>query len=164
MANTYTQIYLQIAFAVEGRASVIPSANKEELHRYLTGIVTNRGQKLIAINSMHDHVHILVGLKPDLALSDLVRDVKAGSPKFINERHWVVGRFAWQEGFGAFSYSHSQLSDVIRYIQNQEQHHATRSFGDEYREFLERFAVEYDPRYVFKPIEDRPPLTGLGGG
>ena len=164
MANTYTQIYLQIAFAVEGRASVIPSANKEELHRYLTGIVTNRGQKLIAINSMHDHVHILVGLKPDLALSDLVRDVQAGSSKFINERHWVAGRFTWQEGFGAFSYAHSQLSDVIRYIQNQEQHHATRSFGDEYREFLERFAVEYDPRYVFKPVEDRAPLTGLGGG
>lgn len=161
MANTYTQIYVQVVFAVEGRAAVIPHANKEELHRYITGIVTNRGQKLIAINSMPDHMHILIGLKPDLALSDLVRDIKAGSSKFINERHWVAGRFAWQEGFGGFSYAHSQLADVIRYIQNQEQHHAKRSFSDEYREFLERFAVEFDPRYVFKPVEDRPPLTGL---
>lgn len=162
MANTYTQIYLQIVFAVEGRASVIPSAHKEELHRYITGIVTNRGQKLIAINSMPDHMHILVGLKPDQALSDLVRDIKAGSSKFINERDWVAGRFSWQEGFGAFSYSHSQLTDVVRYIQNQEQHHARKSFAEEYREFLERFAVEYDSRYVFKPVMNGPPLTGLG--
>lgn len=163
MANTYTQIYLQIVFAVEGRASVIPPEHKDELHRYITGIVTNRGQKLIAINSMPDHIHILIGLKPDQALSDLVRDIKAGSSKFINERHWIAGRFSWQEGFGAFSYSHSQLTGVIRYIRNQEQHHARKSFTDEYREFLERFAVEYDSRYVFKPVMDSPPLTGLGG-
>lgn len=163
MANTYTQIYLQIVFAVEGRASLIPPGHKDELHRYITGIVTNRGQKLIAINSMPDHMHILVGLKPDQALSDLVRDIKAGSSKFINEHHWVAGRFSWQEGFGAFSYSHSQLTDIIRYIQSQEQHHVRKSFTDEYREFLERFAVEYDSRYVFKPVMDSPPLTGLGG-
>lgn len=164
MANTYTQIYIQIVFAVEARASVIPPEHEEELHRYITGIITNRGQKLIAINSMPDHVHILVGLKPDHALSDLVRDVKAASSKLINERHWVAGRFAWQEGFGAFSYSHSQLNDVVRYIQNQEHHHAKKSFGDEYREFLERFAVEYDSRYVFEDRGDRPPLTGLDHG
>lgn len=164
MANTYTQIYLQIVFAVEGRTSVIPPAYKEELHRFITGIVTNRGQKLIAINSMPDHIHILIGLKPDHALSDLVRDIKAASSKLVNERHWVAGRFSWQEGFGAFSYSHSQLNDVIRYIKNQEQHHARESFTDEYRKFIERFAVQYDPRYTFKPVDDRPPLKGLENG
>ncbi len=161
MANTYTQIYLQVVFAVQGRASIIPKAQQEELHKFITGVVTNRSQKLIAINSMPDHVHLLVGLKADCALSDLVRDVKAASSKLINERHWVVGRFAWQEGFGAFSYSHSQLDDVIRYIANQEQHHAKKTFAEEYREFLERFGVDFDPRYVFKPVEDGPPLTGL---
>ncbi len=161
MANTYTQIYLQVVFAAQGRASVIPNAHKEELHKFITGVVTNRGQKLIAINSMPDHVHLLVGLKPDCALSDLVRDVKAASSKLINERDWVAGRFAWQEGFGAFSYSHSQLDDVIRYIANQELHHAKKTFAEEYREFLERFGVDFDPRYVFKPVEDGPPLTGL---
>ena len=161
MANTYTQIYLQVVFAAQGRASVIPNAHKEELHKFITGVVTNRGQKLISINSMPDHVHLLVGLKPDCALSDLVRDVKAASSKLINERDWVAGRFAWQEGFGAFSYSRSQLDDVIRYIANQEQHHAKKTFAEEYREFLERFGVDFDPRYVFKPVEDGPPLTGL---
>lgn len=161
MANTYSQIYLQVVFAVQGRASVIPKAHKEELHKFITGVVTNRSQKLIAINSMPDHVHLLVGLKPDRALSDLVRDVKAASSKLVNERHWLAGRFAWQEGFGAFSYSHSQLDDVIRYIANQEHHHAKKTFAEEYREFLERFGVDYDPRYVFKPVEDGPPLTGL---
>lgn len=153
MANTYTQIYIQIVFAVEGRVSVIPKEHKEELHKYITGIISKRGQKLISINSMPDHVHILIGLKPEHALSDLVRDVKAASSKFINELHWVAGRFSWQAGFGAFSYSHSQLGDVIRYIENQEQHHEKQSFGDEYKEFLERFAVEYDPRYIFKQME-----------
>ena len=162
MANTYTQIYLQVVFAVQGRAAVIPESHKEEVHKFITGVVTNRSQKLIAINSMPDHVHLLVGLKPDCALSDLVRDVKAASSKLINERHWMGGRFAWQEGFGAFSYSHSQLDDVVRYIANQEQHHTKKTFAEEYREFLERFGVDYDPRYVFKPVEDGPPLTGLG--
>lgn len=158
MANTYSQIYIQVVFAVAGRASVIPGEHKDELHRYVTGIVTRRGQKLIAINSMPDHVHLLIGLKPDCALSDLVGDVKAASSKLIHERQWVPGRFAWQEGFGAFSYSHSQLGDVIRYIQQQEEHHAKRTFAQEYREFLERFEIMYDPRYVFTSVEeqDRP--------
>jgi REP element-mobilizing transposase RayT len=158
MANTCSQIYIQVVFAVTGRASVIPKEHKDELHRYVTGIVTRRGQKLIAINSMPDHVHLLVGQKPDCALPDLVRDVKAALSRLIHERQWVLGRFAWQEGFGAFSYSHSQLGDVIRYIERQEEHHAKRTFTEEYREFLQRFAVEHDPRYVFAqvPQADRP--------
>ena len=107
-------------------------------------------QKLIAINNMPDHLHLLVGLRPDSSLSDLVRDIKAGSSKFIKEKRWVAGRFSWQEGFGAFSYSRSQLGTVIRYIENQQQHHAKKSFREEYVELLERFGVDYDAKYIFK--------------
>lgn len=155
MANTYTQIYIQIVFAVYGRESLINREHKEELHKYITGIVTNKNQKLIAINSMPDHSHILIGLKPDMALSDLVRDIKASSSKFINESGWLRGRFNWQEGFGAFSYSHSQLGAVIRYIQTQEEHHRKRSFKDEYLKLLRKFDVAFDEKYVFDFIEDR---------
>ncbi len=153
MANTYTQIYVQIVFAVQGRQNLIRNERKEELHRYITGIVTRQGQKLIAIHAMPDHVHILIGLKPSMALSDLVREIKTGSTNHINEQHWVTGRFSWQEGFGAFSYSHSQLDEVIRYIQNQEEHHHKKSFQEEYRTFLERFNVAYEERYLFAPLD-----------
>jgi putative transposase len=153
MANTYTQIYVHVVFAVEGRQSIIPRANKEELHKYITGIITRQKQKLIAINSMSDHIHILIGLKPDMALSDLVGDIKTGSTNHINRNRWVAGRFSWQDGFGAFSYSHSHLGTVIRYIQNQEKHHAKQSFRDEYQTLLDRFDVPHDERYIFKPVE-----------
>jgi putative transposase len=154
MANTYTQIYLHVVFAVEGRQSLIKPEHNDELQKYITGIVSGQKQKLIAINNMPDHLHLLVGIKPDIALSDLVRDVKAGSSKFINEKRWVLGRFSWQEGFGAFSYSRSQLGAVIRYIENQQKHHAKKSFHDEYIELLEKFGVEYDPQYIFKTGEE----------
>ena len=150
MANTYTQIYLHVVFAVEGRQSLIAPEHNDELQKYIAGIVAGQKQKLIAINNMPDHLHLLVGLKPDLALSDLVRDIKAGSSKFINEKHWVKGRFSWQEGFGAFSYSRSQLGAVIRYIENQQKHHAKQTFREEYVELLEKFNVDFDPRYIFK--------------
>ena len=150
MANTYTQLYVHVVFAVEGRQSLIQPEHNEELQKYITGIVSGQNQKLIAINNMPDHLHLLVGLRPDSSLSDLVRDVKAGSSKFINKKHWVRGRFSWQEGFGAFSYSRSQLGAVIRYIENQQRHHANQSFRDEYVELLEKFAVDYDRRYIFK--------------
>jgi putative transposase len=149
MANTYTQIYLHIVFAVEGRQNLIKPEYNDELQKYIAGIVTGQRQKLIAINNMPDHMHLLVGLRPDSSLSDLVRSVKAGSSKFINEKHWVLGRFSWQEGFGAFSYSRSQLDTVIRYIDNQQNHHAKKTFRDEYVGILEKFGVEYDPRYIF---------------
>src|SRR6266700_8419547 len=116
MANTYTQIYLHIVFAVSGRACVVASSRKEELQKYMTGIVTRQGQKLIAIHCMPDHTHVLIGLKPSMALSDLVGDIKTGSTNHINKNRWVVGRFCWQEGFGAFSYGHSQLNGIIAYI------------------------------------------------
>ncbi len=150
MANTYSQIYIHDIFAVEGRQNLIQPEHNDELQKYITGIVSGQKQKLIAINNMPDHLHLLVGMKPDLSLSDLVRDVKAGSSKFIKEKRWVAGRFSWQEGFGAFSYSRSQLSAVIRYIENQQKHHAKKSFREEYVELLEKFGVDYDPRYIFK--------------
>jgi REP element-mobilizing transposase RayT len=154
MANTYTQIYLHVVFAVEGRQSLIQPEHNDELQKYITGIVSAQRHKLIAINNMPDHLHLLVGLRPDAALSDLVRDIKANSSRFIREKRWVVGRFSWQEGFGAFSYSRSQLGAVIRYIENQQRHHVRQSFRDEYVELLERFGVEYDPRYVFKSLDE----------
>ncbi|HET6272933.1 MAG TPA: IS200/IS605 family transposase [Bacteroidota bacterium] len=153
MANTFTQIYIHIVFAVHGRQNLIRKEHKEELHKYTTGIITNKGQKLIAINSMPDHIHILVGLKPDKSVSDLVRDIKANSSGFVNDRNWIKGKFRWQEGYGAFSCSHSHLTRVITYIQNQEKHHSRRTFKQEYLEMLERFNVEYDNKYLFDWIE-----------
>jgi putative transposase len=153
MANTYTQVYIHVVFAVQGRQNFIRPEHSDELQKYITGIVTRQKQKLIAINNMSDHFHILIGLKPTMALSDLVGDIKSGSSGFINDRHWVPGKFAWQEGFGAFSYSHSQLTTVIRYIQNQTKHHSRKSFYFEYLELLERFNVPYDERYLLKPVE-----------
>src|SRR5438552_2408454 len=141
MANTYTQIYIHVVFAVEARQNLIGPEYKDELQKYMTGILSGQGQKLIAINNMPDHFHLLVGLKPTMALSDLVGAVKSGSSGFINKRQWFPGRFDWQEGFGAFSYSHSQLTTVIRYIQTQENHHARKTFREEYLEMLKKFDV-----------------------
>ena len=154
MANTYTQIYIHVVFAVEGRQYLIKQQNNDELQKYITGIVSGQKQKLIVINNMPDHLHLLVGLKPDISMSDLVRDVKANSSKLINEKRWVAGRFSWQEGFGALSHSRSQLGTVIRYIENQQKHHATKSFREEYIELLEKFGVDYDRRYIFKTEDD----------
>jgi len=154
MANTYTQIYVHVVFAVEGRQNLIPPKHNDELQKFITGIVSGQKQKLIAINNMPDHLHLLVGLRPDSSLSDLVRDVKAGSSKFIKEKRWVAGRFSWQEGFGAFSYSRSQLGTVIRYIENQQQHHARKSFREEYVELLEKFGVNYDKKYIFETHDE----------
>jgi len=153
MANTYSQIYIHVVFAVEGRQSLIKSQNNDELQKYVAGIVSAQKQKLIAINNMPDHVHMLIGLQPDMALSDLVRDVKSGSSGFIKRKRWVPGNFAWQEGFGAFSYSRSQLETIIRYIRNQQKHHAKKTFREEYIELLEKFGVEYDARYILKAVD-----------
>jgi putative transposase len=153
MANTYSEICIQIVFAVEGRQNLIRKENKEELHKYMTGIVTERGQKLLAVHCMPDHTHLLVGLRPSIALSDLVRDVKNGSTNFVNGRKWVVGRFSWQEGFGGFSYGHSQLTGIITYVRDQERHHAKRTFREEYVRFLKRYEIDHDERYIFRPLD-----------
>jgi len=153
MADTFSQIYIQVVFAVQGRQSLIPNKNKDELYKYITGIVTNKGQKLIRINGMPDHTHTLIGLKPAMALSDLVRDIKSNSSTFINDKGWVRGKFNWQEGYGAFSYGHSQLDRVIRYIDNQEEHHRKTTFREEYLTLLRRFNIEFKNEYLFEWIE-----------
>ena len=150
MPNTYSQIYIHIVFAVQGRQNLIHKNHREELHKYITGIVQKRGQKMLSVFCMPDHAHLLTGMKPSISISDLVRDVKAGSSKFINENKWMKGKFNWQEGFGAFSYSRSQIDTVINYILRQEEHHKKRTFKDEYIELLKKFEVEYDEQYLFK--------------
>jgi putative transposase len=150
MADTYARIYIHVVFAVEGRQNLIKPEHNEELQKYITGIVSAREQKLIAINNMPDHIHLLIGLRPEMSLSDLVRDIKANSSRFISEKRWVAGRFSWQQGFGAFSYSHSQIGTVVRYIQNQPKHHAKKSFREEYVEFLKKFNIDYEEKYIFK--------------
>ncbi len=154
MANTYTQIYIQIVFAVSERQNLISKENREELHKFITGIVTNRKQKLFAVFAMPDHVHILVSMSPAISISDLVRDIKAGCSKFINDKGWVKGKFNWQEGYGAFSYSKSSIDAVVKYILNQEELHKKKTFKEEYLDFMQKFEIEYDPKYVFEWIED----------
>jgi len=153
MPNTYSQIYIQIVFTVKGRQNLIDKNHKEELQKFISGIVQNRQQKLLAIYAMPDHIHILVGIKPNIAISDLVRDIKAGSSKFINDNRWINGKFNWQEGFGAFSYSRNQIDNVIKYIANQEEHHKKNSFKEEYMDFLKTYEIDYDENYLFEWID-----------
>ncbi len=153
MPNTYSQIYIQIVFAVKGRSNLINKDHREELHKYMSGVVRNRDQKMLAVFCMPDHTHMLIGMKPSISVSDLVRDVKASSSGFINDQKWVVGKFNWQGGFGAFSYSRSQIDRVIKYILNQEEHHRKKTFKEEYLELLDKFEIEYDERYLFEWID-----------
>ena len=153
MANTYTQIHIQFVFVVKYRQALINANWKDELYKYITGIVQTNKHKMICINGMPDHIHALIGVRPSQSISDLMQDVKAGSSKWINENGLVKGKFEWQEGYGAFSYSKSHLKDVIRYIENQEAHHNKKTFKEEYIEFLEKFEVEYDTKYIFKELE-----------
>ena len=153
MPNTYTQIYIHAVFAVEGRQSLIAPEHKIEIYKYMTTVIQNQKNKVMAINGMPDHVHLLIGLNPNVALSDLVRDVKAASSSLINDSRWVRGHFNWQRGYGAFSHSRSQVPRVAKYIEDQERHHVKRSFRDEYEALLKKFEVEYDPRYLFTYID-----------
>ncbi|MDG4945877.1 IS200/IS605 family transposase [Weeksellaceae bacterium KMM 9713] len=153
--GTFSQIYIQVVFAVKGRNSLIKSDWEEELFKYITGIVQNKGQKMLAINGMPDHIHFLIGMKPSCCLSDLVREIKKSSNLFINENGFSKYKFEWQEGYGAFSYSHSALDNVIKYINNQKEHHRTKTFKEEYKDFLLKFQVEHKDEYLFKWIEDR---------
>lgn len=153
MANTFSQIYIQIVFSVKGRQNLINANWKDELHKYICGIVNANQQKVYAFGGMADHIHILISIKPNISISDLVRDIKANSSKWINENRYVAGKFQWQEGFGAFSYSKSQLDSVITYINNQEKHHQNKSFKDEYIQLLEKYGIEYDEKYLFEWID-----------
>lgn len=153
MANTFSQIYLQFVFAVKDRYSLISKNNKEELHKYITSLVQARGAKLLAINCMPDHIHIFVGFKPTVLISDFVKEIKVQSNEFINSKDWRRGRFQWQEGYGVFSYSQSHIDSVIKYIQNQEIHHQKKSFKQEYIGLLEKFQIPFEERYLFDFIE-----------
>ncbi len=150
MANTYTQIYIMLVFGTKGRNNLITDEHEEEIYKYISGIIRNKAQKLLQINGMPDHTHILVSLKPDNSISGLVRDIKSNSSKFINEKKWFVGKFHWQKGFGAFSYSRSQIDDVVHYIKNQKEHHKKISFKEEYKKLLDLYGIEYDERYIFQ--------------
>ena len=153
MANTYTQIHLHLVFAVQFRASLIQTAWKDELYKYMTGIVQENKHKLLIINGMPDHVHLLIGMRPTQSVSDLLQDIKGSSSKWINERKFTMSRFQWQEGYGAFSYSKKELPVIIDYIKNQEQHHHQKTFLEEYKELLDEFEVAFDERYIFKSPE-----------
>ncbi len=153
MVNTYSQIHIQAVFAVAGRRSLIHPDWKEELFKYIAGIFRNQKQKLLAIGGVQDHIHLLFGLRPNIAISDLLRDVKANSSAFVNESRLIRSRFSWQEGYGAFSYSKSQVDVVAKYVLNQEKHHARRTFKDEYVTMLDRFEVDYEDRFLFDWIE-----------
>ena len=149
MTGTYSQIYLQIVFAVKGRENLIAKPWNDVLHKYISGIIRAKQQKPIIVNGMPDHIHAFFGLQPSMAISDLVRNVKNNASNFINENHFVKGKFAWQEGYGVFSYSRSQIGRVYDYILNQELHHRKRTFREEYMDFLKKFEIEYNEKYLF---------------
>jgi putative transposase len=153
MANTYSQIHIQVVFAVQNRVSLIGNDWKDELYKYITGVIQNHDHKVLQINGMPDHIHILIGLRPTQALANLMKMVKQDSSKWINLKGFVKGKFSWQAGYGAFSYSKEQIPRVINYIQNQVKHHSKKSFLKEYEELLKTHEIEYDQRYIFKPIE-----------
>jgi REP element-mobilizing transposase RayT len=153
MANTFTQIYIHIVFAVKGRQCLISPEWEDRLYKYITGIVQNKEQKMLAINGMPDHIHFLIGMKPTCCISDLVREVKKSSNDFIKDNKYTKFRFNWQEGFGAFSNGHSQLDRVITYIKNQKKHHQKRSFKEEYLELLEKYDIKFDTKYLFEWVE-----------
>lgn len=150
MTKTFTQIHIHSVFAVQNRRSLIQNTWKSELFKYITGILSQNGHKLLAINGMPDHIHLLFGFRPDQSISDTMQKVKRSSSLWINKNKFVPGHFSWQEGFAAFSYSRSQLKDVIRYIENQELYHQKKSFSEECRELMRLFGVSFDEGYILK--------------
>ncbi len=149
MANTYSQIYLQFIFAVQGRQALIPKQHKEELHKYITGLVQNRKSKMLAVHCMPDHAHIFVGYHPSVLIPDFIKEIKVETNELINGKKWTKGRFAWQEGYGVFSYSHSHIDKVAKYVMNQESHHRKKTFREEYLELLDKFQINYQEKYLF---------------
>jgi putative transposase len=152
MANTYTQIHIQTVFTVQNRECIILNSWKEELYRYIIGIVKSNNHKLLSINGMPDHIHILFGLRPSQSIADLMQDVKGSSSKWINDKKFVQGKFSWQEGYAAFSYSKAEVPTIIQYIMNQTMHHRKKTFSEEYYDMLKEFEIDFDERYIFKPV------------
>lgn len=149
MPNTYSQIYLQIVFAVQNRNALIDGIWEEQLYKYIAGIIQNKEQKMIAVNGMPDHIHIFIGMKPTCCISDLVREIKKSSSTFIKDNQLSAKPLNWQEGFGAFSYSHSNVDAVYNYVMNQKEHHKKQTFKEEYIAFLKKFEVEHNEKYLF---------------
>lgn len=152
MANTYTQLYFHVVCVVKRRENLIAKKWEDDLYKYLTGVVTGKDQKLICVNGIPDHIHILIGTKPTCNLSDLIRDVKANTSRWINENKLTPKKFEWQKGFGAFTVSQSQVSVVINYIKKQEEHHQVKTFRQEYIEFLKAYQIDYKDEYLFDDI------------
>jgi putative transposase len=150
MPGTFSQVYIQVVFAVKGRENLIGNNWKTELHQYIAGTIKGKGQKPIIVNGMPDHIHAFVGLKPALSISDLVRDIKNNASNFVNDHKYVKGKFAWQEGYGVFSYSQSHIQKVYDYILNQEAHHKKKTFKQEYLDFLKKFDVPFEEKYLFE--------------
>lgn len=153
MAGTFSQIYIQVVFAVRGRENLLLPTWRNDMFEYMAGIIRTKQQKVIIVNGVADHVHIFFGMRPTGCLSDLVRDVKNNSSRRINERKLVPGKFEWQEGYGAFSYSQSHMGKVYDYILNQEKHHRRLTFRQEYEAMLKKFNVEHDGKYLFDWID-----------
>lgn len=153
MANTFSQIYLHFVFAVKYRQNSIPKEHKEELHKYITGLVQNRDAKMLAVHCMPDHIHIFVGFKPVMRISDFVKEIKVESNEFINSKQWCPSKFSWQEGYGVFSHSHSAIDNVIKYILNQEEHHKKNTFKNEYHGLLRKFSIDFEEKYSFNFFE-----------
>ncbi|AFK02093.1 transposase IS200-family protein [Emticicia oligotrophica DSM 17448] len=153
MAGTFSQIYIQYVFAVKGRENLLQKPWRDEVFKYIAGIIKEKNQKAIIVNGVADHVHVFVGLKPSMNISDLVRDIKNNSSKFINEQKFVKGKFSWQEGYGAFSYTHSQIENVYQYILKQEEHHKKKTFKEEYLDFLQKFDIEFNKKYLFEWLD-----------
>ena|ERR1700750_1445001 len=153
MAGAFSQIYIQVVFAVKGRENLIGKQWKEELNKYIAGIIKGKEQKPIIVNGMPDHIHAFIGLRPAMAISDLVREIKNNSTNFINEKKFIKNKFSWQEGYGSFSYSHSHIQNVYNYVLNQEEHHKKKSFREEYIELLQKFEIEFNEKYLFEWIE-----------
>jgi REP element-mobilizing transposase RayT len=150
MAGTFSQIYIQAVFAVKGRDNLLLEAWRNDVFKYMAGIITEKNQKSIIVNGVANHVHLLIGLKPVMPLSELMRDIKNNTTHFINDKQLIKGKFSWQEGYGAFSYSHSQLDSVYQYILNQEEHHRKKTFKEEYLGFLQKFEIDHDEKYLFE--------------
>jgi putative transposase len=153
MPNTYTQMFVQVVFTVHGRENIINEKHRDELEKYICGIITNKKCKPLAIYCNPDHIHILISINPTVSVSDLVRDIKANSSKLINEKKWIVGKFSWQDGYGGFTYSRSQIDQVSKYILNQDIHHKKRTFKEEYLSLLQKLEIEYDEKYLFEWLE-----------
>jgi REP element-mobilizing transposase RayT len=149
----FTQLYIQLVFSPKNREALLLKTHNDQLWPYMAQTLINMEHKPIIINGMPDHIHIFLGLNPKISISDLVRDLKRSSSLWINEQKWFRGTFQWQDGYGAFSYGRSQIDDVYKYIQTQEEHHKKRSFKKEYLEMLRKFGVEYDKRYLFEFFE-----------